>query len=655
MNLNNLKKLIPLEQSGSINDTLVKNNMKLGSNEGNNSYTIVEKQTSSSLNIPYTTRSELEIYLTDSDTDMVEFHKSFVNITLSMDIIFDGGFPLLDTEGKPAWCPADTTDVDLLDIFKDNWDQNPLLVDIAKHQYIFVGFKNSTDAIGELKICSEANTIEDTNTTQYQTISFAIGAVKPHMEKNNKKNVFSLWENVHGFNQSMCGTYISYYDMFKQANSGFSRINVSFPITINFDDILHFLNFDAYPRFLFENLSFKCNIVPNALVWCCVDPKASIKDSLSNIFPSDGNNIMLFNQVADVIAPHGISEVYDKRFVQFQAPGRACTNVYAMVDKENGVDYIKYASFGHKDLTLRCEQISVVQAISYIHGYAVKPIYKQDALMYYSENQWVIPAEYVQIQSFNSGPNSNGLNVQSQFNLRNAKSIIILFPEQGTDTTVFKNPYLQELSVQINSKYYPYTKLDTTSSEFLRLQLQAAGLDTIFTCTESFENSYSEIEGFVYPVRGITYGDNTDFMYMIPLERENATPFTFDGYKGSGSESIRITGQFIQQINPLQPENTSIYNKVQIDNYAILNRYDKEPGKTDPDNPTSQFTVPVKPNTCYPFVLIVTDSFWVFQVNQMPKYYCTGREWSEILQSDYNAKFNQLVDKIKNILRNVQQ
>jgi hypothetical protein len=650
MSINNLKKLIPLEQSGSINDIITKNNAKISVNEGKNDYSIVEKPTIST--VPGTFNiCNLDIALTVPDLDIVEFQKSFVNINLEMDIIFDGGFPIIDTDGKPSWCP-DSNQL-LVNDFPAIWDNNPLLIDIAKHQYIFVGFKNATDCIGEIKIISEAQTIEDTTMTHYQICSFALNTVKPKMEKDNKRNVFTLWENVHKFNQSVCGTYISYYDLYKQKIAYTNKIHVRFPVTINFDDILHFLNFDEFPRFLFGNLSLRVNIVPQALVWCCVDPKESILQSQSNFFPTEGNNMALFIDAANKIAPHAIDEVYNKRFIQFGSQGRACTNVLAAVDIQGDVPYVKFASYGHKDITLRCESIDTMAVMSYIYGYGVNDTYKTNAINYYRENPWVVPAEHIKYQHFTNGPNSGGLYVTSTFNLTNSKAVAFLFPESITDMTVFKNPYLTNCSVQINNKYYAFNKVDTTSSEFLRLMLQAASLDTIFTCTESFENSYTQIEGFVYPVKGATYGDNTDFMFMVPLERGSATPFYFDGYKGTGGQdTVTISGTFITQINPLVTTASvagSDYNKVNIDNYYVLNRFNKIPNNPNPDN--TALTVPFMINSQAPYILIIVDSFWVFQVGKQPKYYCSGREWSDILQSDYNAKYQQLNTQIANLLR----
>jgi hypothetical protein len=60
--------------------------------------------------------------------------------------------------------------------------------------------------------------------------------------------------------------------------------------------------------------------------------------------------------------------------------------------------------------------------------------------------------------------------------------------------------------------------------------------------------------------------DNTDFVFVLPVERQSANAFFFDGLNsGADTENITITGKFIVDKNN---------NK--IDTYAILNRNDNE-------------------------------------------------------------------------------
>jgi hypothetical protein len=135
---------------------------------------------------------------------------------------------------------------------------------------------------------------------------------------------------------------------------------------------------------------------------------------------------------------------------------------------------------------------------------------------------------------------------------------------------------------------------------------------------------------------------------MIPLERSSASPFYFDGFKGSGNDIIKIEGTFLPQENPKPVSNA--YSKIFVDNYAVLNRYEKEPGQPDPDN--TNFITPTKFNTTFPLLLIISDSFWVFQVGKMPRYVNNGRTWMEILEQDYNSKFQQLTQQVKQALSN---
>jgi hypothetical protein len=135
---------------------------------------------------------------------------------------------------------------------------------------------------------------------------------------------------------------------------------------------------------------------------------------------------------------------------------------------------------------------------------------------------------------------------------------------------------------------------------------------------------------------------------MIPLERGSASPFYFDGFIGTGNDTVTISGIFIQAINPLAAAGT--YAKVDIDNYWTLNRFNKEPNKPDPDLPA--VNIPALINSQAPLIFIITDSFWVFQVGKQPKYYMDySKQWMDILQKDYPAKFNQLAGIVNDILR----
>jgi hypothetical protein len=76
---------------------------------------------------------------------------------------------------------------------------------------------------------------------------------------------------------------------------------------------------------------------------------------------------------------------------------------------------------------------------------------------------------------------------------------------------------------------YPDKETNTVSARFLRSQSEAIGLDTILQATESIKQSYISPPSFLPPTRDRSISDNTDFVFVIPVERESANVFFFDG------------------------------------------------------------------------------------------------------------------------------
>jgi hypothetical protein len=110
---------------------------------------------------------------------------------------------------------------------------------------------------------------------------------------------------------------------------------------------------------------------------------------------------------------------------------------------------------------------------------------------------------------------------------------------------------------------YPDKETNTVSARFLRSQLEAMGLDTILQATESLEQSYIS-PPYLPPTRDRSISDNTDFVFVLPVERLSANAFFFDGLDGGAdTENVTITGTFITDKDG---------NKV--DNYTFLNRND---------------------------------------------------------------------------------
>jgi hypothetical protein len=174
------------------------------------------------------------------------------------------------------------------------------------------------------------------------------------------------------------------------------------------------------------------------------------------------------------------------------------------------------------------------------------------------------------------------------------------------------------------SRNWPDQPVSTISPEFFRLQLEAANLDSILPCTESFENSYCTRPTYKFPIRDRSKGDDTDFSFIIPTERNSANAFFFDGIT-SRNETITLRGQTLT-------ERTGAGGTIEpVDTYYILNRNEENPSQPIPGG-TGNY--PYKYNTASPILALVSDSFFIFQYDKLAVYE-SGRTWKDIFEERF--------------------
>jgi hypothetical protein len=280
------------------------------------------------------------------------------------------------------------------------------------------------------------------------------------------------------------------------------------------------------------------------------------------------------------------------------------------------------AHYSGVDILLKPRSISTYSAQSIITGYKLAPSYIQHISDVYLNEPFVVPAELIYSDNMGAFPSTAGIDATKQFKFTHVKEVCVLFPRHVSDYTVQFNPCLEKLSVTMFNHDYPDKETDTTSARFLRSQLEAMGLDTILQCTESLEQSYLSPPSHEYPVRDRSAFDNSDFVFVIPVERESANAFFFDGLdSGADTENVTISGKFIQDGEGHK-----------IDNYAILNR----------NNNTT--ITEASYNRTPPILCLVTDTFWLFTSrNGGTVEYNTKETWNELFQKRYPELYNQLM------------
>jgi hypothetical protein len=447
--------------------------------------------------------------------------------------------------------------------------------------------------------------------------------MKPKTDKENKANSFTLWEDAHTHNPSICGQYLSMWDLYQAQLTGTNSIHVAFPVIIGFDDLLPFQNFGDFPCCVLGDFKLVIRVSPDALVWCSVDPSESIKQ-MSKVFPfaqeANGDRYN-YERFAQVISTTNQQHNYDHRFTQVNSEGRAASNC---VSDFTAFDVNPtFATYVGVDILLKPRNITTYSAQSIITGYKLAPSYIQHIYNVYQNEPFVIPAELIYSDNMGAYPSGSGIDATKQFKFTHVKEICVLFPRYVSDYTVQFNPCLEKLTVSMFNHDYPDKETNTTSARFLRSQLEAMGLDTILQCTESLEQSYTSPPSYLLPTRDRSVYDNTDFVFVIPVERESANAFFFDGLdSGPNTENVTISGKFI----------TDDKNN-KIDTYAFLHR-NNTPLNEAPGNRTP------------PILCLVTDTFWLFSSrNGGSVEYNTKETWNELFQKRFPQLYEQLMSE----------
>jgi hypothetical protein len=228
---NNLHKILALNEVGSVNQLLQKFDPKLGVNEGIGKYSYLSVESTSPK--PYTQPTEITIPLTNSNVDIVEFHRSFFTLWIDVWLNVDtpDNFAMLfyhePTGDNVTYEAAESLVAERLDLF-------------------FIGFKNATDCIDSYKIQHNGVDIGTTMQNRATLESFLYNQMKPHIEKDNKHGSYSLWENVIKGDESMCGIYLTYAQLREQLTGDSKRLHICFPVTIGFDMLLPLQGFNLF-------------------------------------------------------------------------------------------------------------------------------------------------------------------------------------------------------------------------------------------------------------------------------------------------------------------------------------------------------------------------------------------------------------------------
>ena len=404
----------------------------------------------------------------------------------------------------------------------------PVTQDDTTIPYFFFGYKGSNQIFRQLKVLHEGR--ENTGYMSQECIreGFAYSNLKPITEKRGKRGIHSTYEAVSVMGTDVCGVYVPLTSFKNGSNSATIQIKSLIPIS----DLLPFQAFSIYPSKLCGELAAKVQFSTAGLVWCMVPPQAVL----------DITNFMN-NSALTLDTTYAAVKGYDRFFHQIGDSGNIIDYVDALLTSD--LARITPIVTGFTVTQFRCQHM----------GFGVSGETYNAIQDYLRSNPVLLPAQQLQYFSY-TAPDASGLNASIQIPFENVETLSLMFPTTTNQRTVFTNPCVRNLQMNIDDKLFPPTAVSTITEidpEFLVYQLNASDLDGCIEPTKSF------IQSIVMPRHnssGVRFAntsfDNTDFMCNFALERSQGGS-VFDGFNTTTAVNVKL------QFNPVYSGANDVY------------------------------------------------------------------------------------------------
>ena len=368
--------------------------------------------------------------------------------------------------------------------------------------YLFLGWRNSSEVFRQIEVMNQ-----EFNTGYLQREcgreGFAMGTYKTMEEKKNQKFVHSLYEDVIRHQHGVCG---GYYEITSDINNGatltISNVEVIVPIT----DIPAFQYMDELPGLL-GDIVLKFFVNRNSMVWAQVDPyltyqaeaKANgVTSELDNKYKYIAYNPK-FNQVGNkgVVITNYTTPTQAQDQTHEVSPGEITLRVNSLTctkcvcdcygyNVQDDVKTILLDTF--RNFYIPCKQVDVVNfttpiwrshKVHYIEVEKQKvPVLDEDGKQVYEDDGKTPKTQEKDVEVLKEKdadvPDKITYTSDLTLPLRNVSDILLVFPKNQQDQTVFQNPVLQKLQLRINGKQFPKEPFeDTSGARFTAIQIRA--------------------------------------------------------------------------------------------------------------------------------------------------------------------------------------
>ncbi|KAA6391916.1 MAG: hypothetical protein EZS28_012557 [Streblomastix strix] len=460
---------------------------------------------------------EILISLSDTDDDVTQIQNSFLSIVLTANVQFDNKFYGYE------------------EAYKDG-------------TVLFIGLKSASQVIREDTIYHKGCTIDGTLQNDSTTEQFIYNIVQPRSEKNNRKHIHSLYENIHKYDTSACGTYITIKEIEEAIKDQVSipcSMPIRFRLSIPLDVIIVFSGFTDYLNLLFGDLKIKFKINPNAFVFAQVNPINSMakyytmnKTDLMASGPDKLKNIdLLFRNWS-------LGYRYTKQFTQMGCTADLITKINIEQITDSGLKNLMYS---FSPVTLSIKNYVVTEVTANMSGYKATDDCLQRVREFYANRPFVVLSQRVDAWSFPTSSTTTEIRTSQNIPLSHVTDLCLLFPKDARATICYENPCYHNMQVTTCGRNFPDMPMNTLDQQFFQMQLNANNLNLLFEATDEFEDALTT-SGKTASRRLNPHTDLTLFMITLQCERNSNGALIFDGLDTNNQNvSVEFRGAPIYQ------------------------------------------------------------------------------------------------------------
>ncbi|KAA6393379.1 MAG: hypothetical protein EZS28_011092, partial [Streblomastix strix] len=316
-------------------------------------------------------------------------------------------------------------------------------------------------------------------------------------EKNSRKYIHSLYENIHKFDTSA----------------------VSIPL----DDLLIFSAFTDYPNGLFDDLKIKLEINPHAFVFCQVNPTISMakyqtmnKDELLDCSRQKLMDIDL------MFRNWSLTFQYTKQFLQLGCTADFITGLHTEPLTESG---LKNLICDIKPVIMSIKNYVITEVTANMAGYKATDVCLNRIRQFYSQRPFVVPTQLVEIWPFPTSATLTGIRTSQIIPLYHVTDFCLLFSKDARATTCFENLCYQNMQVTTCGRNFPNMSLNTLDQQFFQLQLNASNLDLNSNGPITFDRLQTQNKITSVELRGEPiYQEATDSYFNINTSGKRPPP-----------------------------------------------------------------------------------------------------------------------------------